>query len=212
MIELGCGNPRLSYDNILTLISPASKYDKVMHISSHSMEYQTDWFKGFSSKIRGSFNHYYSTQRGFEFQRYNGEWRAVNGFNTNELSAEFRYCANHQYAENYGIRTFRPIPKPGFSFKYTWGIKNPLTGDYAYHKLEVSGSYYLHAYRRLWQAYRKAGMILGDAPFPATFISGAKKGIFRDETAYQLISFFHFLSFAGLEKCTNNKRNQCNVF
>ncbi len=193
MIELGRNNPLLSYDNVLTLLSPSSKYNRVLHTSTQSIQYEKDWFKGFSMNLGASFNRYYSTERGFIFEKYQGEWQATPGFKTTELMLEFRYCANERYTEKYGYRYFLPSNKPSFSIKYTLGIKNPLTGDYNYHKLQASVQQIIYmpivGYGKL---NLSSGYISGNAPYPVAFISGANMGLFRDETAYQLTRQYEF--------------------
>lgn len=194
MVVLGQENALLSYDNILTLLSPNSKNNKVMHTSVQSIQYQHDWFKGFSTNLGFSFNRFYSAERGFEFNRIAADNKLipVQGFKTTELSAEFRYCANDQYADVYGFRYFIPTTKPSFTFKYTWGIKGAI-GDYAYHKFQAGVKQVIYmpvvGYGKL---NASAGYIYGQAPYPTAFISSANIGFFKDETSFQQTKLFEF--------------------
>lgn len=186
MMVLGNNNAALAYDNVLTLLTPANKLNKMMHLATNSAEYEKEWFKGFTTNIGLSFNQYYSTPRGFEFWDRQHDTHIEN-FRTTELSAEFRYRVGDRYTEKYGQRHFVTTSKPAFTFKYTWGIKNRYTGDYAYHKLEYGVSKLIYmpivGYGKFTA---NAGYIFGNAPYPLAFISGANQSIFRDETAYQL--------------------------
>lgn len=193
MVVLGQENALLSYDNILTLISPNSKYNKVMHTNVQSIQYQHDWFKGFSTNLGFAYNRFYSTERGFVFTHMaENKVIQLQGFTTAELSAEFRYCANDQYSDVYGFRYFIPTTKPSFTFKYTWGIKGPV-GDYAYHKFQAGVKQVIYmpvaGYGKL---NASAGYIYGQAPYPTAFISSSNIGFFKDETSFQQTRLFEF--------------------
>ncbi len=194
MVVLGQDNPQLTYDNILTLLSPATKKNKVMRLSVQSIQYQIDWFKGLSSNFGIAFKRWYSTDQGIVFDEYrDNTFKPLTGFNSTELSAELRYCANDQYTKSYGFRFFIPTTKPSFTLKYTWRIKNPLFGYFGSHSLQAIVKQVIYmpviGYGKLDAT---AGYIFGEAPYPTSFISSANIGILRDEASYQLTKLFEF--------------------
>jgi len=194
---LGDENPVLTYDNILTLLSPGSKNNTVMHIAGQSAKYEHDWFKGLSSDLGVSFNRFYSTPGAFIFEQNQGDnlLRQLNGFNTTELSAELRYCYKEQYVESYSYRYFVPTNRPSFTFKYTWGIKNPLYGDYNYHKFQLNVRQIIFMPVIGYGKFNlTGGYTLGDVPYPNAYFSSSNIGVFKDELSFQLTRLFEFAS------------------
>jgi hypothetical protein len=197
MTVLGEDNPLLTYDNVLTLLSPGSKNNTVMHVAVESAKYEHDWFKGLSTIIGTSFNRFYSTPGAFVFQQpvYGDLVKNLPGFNTNEFMAEIRYCQNDQYVESYSYRYFVPTEKPSFTFRYTWGLPNTLYADYAYHKFQAMIKQIIYmpvvGYGKL---NFTSGYILGNAPYPTDFMSSGNIGFFKDEQSFQLTKLFEFTS------------------
>lgn len=197
MIQLGQENPMLSSDNLLTLLSVRSRETRVMHLRLESITYERDWFKGLSSNIALSYKHFYSIPNVFNFLQTepDGSIRNIDGFSTTEFMGELRYCKDDQYVESYSYRYFVPTTKPSFTFRYTWGIKNPLIGDYGYQKFQaiIKDIIYMPVI-----GYGKlnitAGYIAGGVPYPLAFISSSNTSFLKDEFSFQLTNPFEFAS------------------
>ena len=162
-----------------------------------SAKYEHDWFKGLSTVAGLSFNRFYSTPGAFIFEEHIARDlnKTLDGFNTTELMGEIRYCKDDQYVESYSYRYFIPTTKPSFTFRYTYGIGNPLYGRYNYHKFQFNVRQIIYmpiiGYGKL---NASAGYIVGDAPYPNAFISSSNIGIFKDELSFQLTKPFEFTS------------------
>jgi hypothetical protein len=197
MTRLGQENPLLTFDNVLTLLSRPSARDKVMRVNTQNIMYERDWFKGLSTNMGLSYSRFYSIPNAYVFQRVDadGKYRDISGFNVTELTGELRYCASEQYFDSYSYRYFIPTKKPSFTFRYTWGIKNPLIGDYGYQKFEVLIK---HTWRMPIIGYGKidfrGGYMTGKVPYPVAFISSSNVSFLKDEMSFQLTNPFEFAS------------------
>jgi len=197
MIQLGQENPMLSSDNLLTLLSVRSRDTRVMHLRLESVTYERDWFKGLSSNIALSYKHFYTIPGVFNFEQTepDGSVKDINGISTTEFMGELRYSKDDQYIESYSYRYFVPTTKPSFTFRYTWGIKNPLIGDYGYEKFQgiIKDIIYMPVigYGKL---NLTAGYIAGGVPYPLAFISSSNTSFLKDEFSFQLTNPFEFAS------------------
>ncbi|CAK9253487.1 unnamed protein product [Sphagnum jensenii] len=197
MIQLGQENPMLSSDNLLTLLSVRARDTRVMHLRLESVTYERDWFKGLSSNIALSYKHFYTIPGVFNFEQTepDGSIKDINGISTTEFMGELRYSKDDQYIESYSYRFFVPTTKPSFTFRYTWGIKNPLIGDYGYEKFQgiIKDIIYMPVigYGKLNVT---AGYIAGGVPYPLAFISSSNTSFLKDEFSFQLTNPFEFAS------------------
>lgn len=191
MIALGQENSLLGFDNAFTLIAPRSKYNKVLQNISHSIHYQTDWFKGFTTNFGISVNNYIANSRGFQFIQHDGT--PLRNFHTIEQSVELRYSPGARYVQRYGIRRFLSTPKPIVGIEYTYGLLKYLGDGKGYHKLQVNFEQLIYmpiiGYGKV---IATAGAIFGDVPYPLSFISGTNLGFYRDDASYQLTTPYEF--------------------
>ena len=196
MLVLGQENELLTYDNITTLIG-GYNLTKVMKTREINLYYERDWVKGLSSNITLSDKTFYAVPGVFQFMKTeNGTLVNLPSFNTNEISADLRYCKTDYYYQYYTYRNPLQSRTPSITLKYTLGIKNNLLkGDYTYHKFTLE---FLHRWQMGGVGYSKirlrAGYILGNAPFPLAFISSSDIGFLRDDLAFQSTAPFEFVT------------------
>ena len=191
MIALGQQPGLLGTDNIFSLIAPRSKYNKVLQNISHNIQYQTDWFKGFSTTFRVSVDNYIASSRGFEFIQQDGTH--LRNFHTIEQGVAFRYSPGARYVQRYGIRRFLSTPKPVIGLEYTYGLLKNLGDGKGYHKLQANFEQQIFmpliGYGKV---ILSGGAIFGDVAYPLSFISGANLGFYRDDASYQLTAPYEF--------------------
>ena len=197
MVVLGNENPALTYDNITTLLT-GSTLTKIMRTREMNLYYERDWIKGLSSNIELSNRTFYSIPGVFNFTQPDGHGNQVYlpSFNTNEISADLRYCKTDYYYESYTYRYPLATKTPSITFKYTMGIKDKLlNGDYSYYKLSLQ---FLHRIQWPVIGYSKVmirtGYTFGNSPYPVSYVSSSNTSILRDDLAFQSTAPFEFVT------------------
>jgi hypothetical protein len=193
MVILGQENPLLTYDNITTLITNLT-LDKVMRTQEFNLYYERDWIKGLSSNITFTDRRFFTVPGIFNFTVPDGsEQITLPGFNVTELTADLRYCKTDYYYEYYTYRQALQTKTPSITLTYTLGLKNDLFGgDYTYHKIQAKFQYRWQLPVGYSKIMVRAGYILGNAPYPVSFISSSNLGILRDDLSFQSTAPFEF--------------------
>lgn len=198
---VGQENPLLTFDNFLTLLR-RTPLDKVMKIRQTDLQYETDWFSGFTTIFNFSHKTYFSIPGTFDFQRPLNDQTRINipRFTTTELSAFITWTARNTFYVSQFYRYNTRSKWPYLNFKYTASIPRFVDGEYHYHKLFFQVYQRLnHPLGRLFYDFR-SGLILGNVPYAASFIASGNLALFWDSKTYNLMREYEFISdkFASL--------------
>ncbi len=198
MIALGNENTVLPYDNIFSLLNPDDRLREIMRVRQLNLYYERDWIKGLSSNINLSDRTYFTTPGVFNFTKSDGHGNFVYmpSFNVNEFSVSLRYCKSDRYYESYTYRYVQPTKTPSITFQYTQGIKNTLlNGDYNYYKFSLQ---FVHRLQLPAIGYSKiiarTGYILGNSPYPVSFLTSSNPSVLRDDLTFQSTAPFEFVT------------------
>lgn len=197
MALLGQDNLLLTFDNVITVFR-RRPLQRVMKQRVANVQWEKDWFNGFSSIMAFEQKTYFDIPKVFDFSRTDentGKIICIPNYTTTEFWVDFRYSKNDQSYAAFGYRYFQKITRwPQLNFRITGGVKGFLNGQFNYLKLNAM------LYQRLsWAAgytkyTLKAGYILGTVPYPSTFVfSGSIAGFYYDRTTYNMMREFEFV-------------------
>ncbi|MAY82654.1 MAG: hypothetical protein CMP59_00835 [Flavobacteriales bacterium] len=196
--QLGLSQNSFSQDNILSSFLRRQPLDKLTDVEEYNFSYSREWITGFESRIY--FKRRSMSPKGtLEYRRFDPDPEI--GFyedeylNTSEISFYTRFAYKERFVEGEFTRISLGSDYPILEFQLGVGISGLFDGDYDYQKYElaISDNFSVGVYGKT--EYRlTAGQYFGTLPYPLLEIHNGNESYFYDQTAFNLMNFFEFIS------------------
>ncbi|WP_306640736.1 DUF5686 and carboxypeptidase-like regulatory domain-containing protein [Sanyastnella coralliicola] len=194
--QLGQAPGAFQQDNVLSSIfrrNPANKLTNVVEAKSY---FEREWFYGLSNKI--VFTHRTLSPLGaLRYERLNDirQIEPVDNLTTAELTFYTRFAYKEKFLSGEFDRVSLGTKYPTLEVAYTLGLKDVINSDYEYQKLVVRVKDKVRfgplGYARIWA---EAGRYWGQLPYPLLQLHQGNETFFYDETAFNTMNFFEFVS------------------
>jgi hypothetical protein len=198
MEQLGQSQGAFRQDNVLSSVfrrNPANKLTDVTELSGY---FEREWLYGFSNKL--IFTHRVLKPAGTSY-RYvrqgsdNTTFLPVNDITTSEFTIYTRFAYKEKFVYGEFERVSLGTNYPEFEFAYSMGTPDILGSDFRYQRV-------VGRMKDTWRfgplGYMdltlEAGKIMGHLPYPALMLHQGNETFFYDETAYNTMNFFEFVS------------------
>jgi hypothetical protein len=192
--QIGQSTGQLRTDNVLTSLFRRNPANKLTMVTEYSMFMEKEWIHGISNKF--IFKHR-------ELQPIGGYYNFiepnVKSFVPNITSAEMTLSLRWAYKEKYVYGEFERFSIgsnwPIVEFAYTRSISGLFGAEYNYEKAQVT-------LKDKWKfgplgyldISSQAGKIFGQLPFPLLMMHQGNETFFYDESSYNTMNFFEFVS------------------
>ena len=117
-------------------------------------------------------------------------------YDVTELNFETRFARNELYLQNDNERiSMGNGNSPVFTFRYTLGIKNFISGDFDYQKFTLTAkqNFRLGVLGRTYYSVT-LGYIPATIPYPLLYTPLGNESLFYVDNAYNLMNYFEFIS------------------
>ncbi|MBI1266425.1 MAG: hypothetical protein GC193_03235 [Cryomorphaceae bacterium] len=194
--QLGQAPGAFRTDNVLASIFRRNPANKLTDVIQAEASLDREWFYGFSNKV--IFTHRILSPLGaLEYDRYDDlrQLSPVDNLTTTEITLYTRFAYKEKYLSGEFERVSLGTRYPVIEAAYSMGVKGLLGADYDYHKLlfriRDRVRFGPFGYARLGL---EAGKIWGALPYPLLQLHQGNETFFYDETAYNAMNFFEFVS------------------
>jgi hypothetical protein len=192
--QIGQSTGQLRTDNVLTSLFRRNPANKLTMVTEYSMFMEKEWVHGISNKL--IFKHR-------ELQPIGGYYNFiepnVKSLVPNITSAEMTLSLRWAYKEKYVYGEFERFSIgsnwPIVEFAYTRSISGLFGAEYNYERAQVT-------LKDKWKfgplgyldISSQAGKIYGQLPFPLLMMHQGNETFFYDESSYNTMNFFEFVS------------------
>lgn len=194
--QLGQGDNALQEDNILSSVFRRNPALKLNGYEVANAWFDWEPFPGFSTRVTTKYERLWPLgSLSFTHTDAEGVTSPVGNIATTEVSLLTRFAYKEKYVAGEFDRISLGTDYPVVAARYAYGIPNVLNGDYEYHKLAVSISDKLKldpfGYSDI---VVEGGKIWGTLPYPLLELHNGNETYSYDETAFNLMNFFEFVS------------------
>lgn len=197
--QLGASQNSFREDFFLAFLFRRHPADKLSFVEEIKLSYEHEWFTGFSNTITLMNRNLYpvgGTKFEFYFQDEATQKIAENDAIT---SADVGLDLRLAYKERISMGEFERISLgakfPILNIKYAYGIPNFFRSDYEYHKLQVGIKHWFNVYSIGWSRFNvEGGRIWGTLPYPLLKLHEGNETYFFDESAFNLMNYYEFVS------------------
>ena len=196
MEQLGLGEGAFRQDNILASVfrrNPANKLTDVIDLNSYL---EKEWFNGLSNKI--IFTHRQLRPSGTKYAYripISNNYENDNALITTEISLYTRFAFKEKVIYGDFQRKSLGTKYPEIEITYSIALPGVVNSEYKYQRLELQVNDKIRfgpfGYLSLTL---QAGKIYGNLPFPLLHIHEGNETFFYDETSYNTMNNFEFVS------------------
>jgi len=195
--QLGVGEDAFRSDFLFNSLFRRNPQDKLSMVDELKWSYKHEWFTGFSNTLGMNNRKIYSlSQEGIKL--YDAEldkYLSQNLVTTTELTLDLHYGYREKVLAGEFERIVVSSPYPVLDIQYTYGIPNLLFSDFEYHKARIRVSQWFNSMTAGWSKYVvEAGKSWGRLPYPLMKIHSGNETFWYDETAFNLMNYYEFLS------------------
>lgn len=194
--QLGLSQTAFSQDNLLVSIFRTNPANKLTQIDEFKIYFEREWFQGFSNRLmirqrkmepKGSLHYFYRDPDGIVSD--------VERIITSELSLNTRFAYREKYVSGEFERVSLGTKYPVLEAHLAYGLPNLFNSEYEYWKLVMRIDHKLQlgplGYLRYWL---EGGKIWGALPYPLLEIHSGNETFFYDESAFNTMRYFEFVS------------------
>ncbi len=193
--QLGLSQNAFSEDNILSSVLRRNPNDKLTGVEEFKIGTERFWFNGFSTDLTvtnrnmvplGSIKYNLPDAAG---------GTSVSSIQTTEVGIRTRFAYQEAFVSGEFDRISLGTDYPILELSLGFGLKDVLGGDYDYTKavLSLSDNIKLGTFGRT-NVKLQAGKYWGTLPFPVLEIHNGNETYFFDNSAFNLMNFFEFIS------------------
>ncbi|MBN1118804.1 MAG: carboxypeptidase-like regulatory domain-containing protein [Bacteroidales bacterium] len=202
MRQLGKSQNAFLDDNIMaTLLRRRPNY-KLTMVDEYTMEYEHEWFQGFSNTLKMSHYTIYSTPH-IPFNQITNEGiiQSVNSLSTSEITLNTHFAYREKYLLGKFERKSLGSVYPTVDLDFTWAPTGILDSKYEYMRFKLRVYDRLETnpfgFTRYWLT---AGKIFGDVPYPFLELHDGNETYAYDVFAFNMMNYYEFASdqFASL--------------
>jgi len=198
MEQLGQSTGAFRQDNVLSSVfrrNPAIKLTDVTEVSSY---FEREWLYGWSNRL--TFTHRVLKPAGndYRYVRSSPDSQTllpVNDITTSEFTLYTRFAYKEKFVYGEFERVSLGTTYPELEIAYSIGSPGILGSDFEYQKLigRISDTWRFGPLGFVNVTF-EAGKIFGNLPYPALMLHQGNETFFYDETAYNTMNFFEFVS------------------
>jgi hypothetical protein len=198
MEQLGQSTGAFRQDNVLSSVfrrNPANKLTDVTELSGY---FEREWLYGWSNRL--IFTHRVLKPAGNAY-RYvrsspdNGSLLSVNDITTSEVTLYTRFAYKEKFVYGEFERVSLGTTYPELEVAYSIGSPGILGSDFEYQRIvgRLSDTWRFGPLGYV-DVTLEAGKIMGHLPYPALMLHQGNETFFYDESAYNTMNFFEFVS------------------
>ncbi len=194
--QLGQGLNSWKQDNILASFLRRNPANRLNGYELWHFSIENEWFNGLSSTLHLRKKTIWPLgQLQFYSLSSSGEKIFTQQINTSEIAIETRFAFKEKYYLGQFDRVSLGTKWPIIKFNYTLGIKGLLNGQYNYQRISLTLSDDIHlppfGYTKVML---EGGKILGQIPYPLLKLHNGNETYSYDNTAFNLMNFYEFVS------------------
>ncbi len=197
--QLGASQNAFREDFFLAFLFRRLPADKLSFVEEIKLNYEHEWFTGFSNTLTFTNRNLYpigGTRFQFYYQDEATQKIADDGAITSaEIGIDLRFA----YKERISMGEFERISLgakfPIVNIKYGYGIPGFFDSEYEYNKLQISVRHWFNVFNIGWSKFRiEGGRIWGTLPYPLLKIHEGNETYFFDESAFNMMNYYEFVS------------------
>ncbi|MBK7213431.1 MAG: carboxypeptidase-like regulatory domain-containing protein [Bacteroidales bacterium] len=197
MEQLGVGDDAFREDFFFNSLFRRNPQDKLSMVDELKWAYKHEWYTGFSNTI-GMNNRKIYTLGGEGIKLYDyqlDQYISRNQITTTEVTLDLHYGYHEKVLAGEFERVTVSSPYPVLDLQYSYGFKNLLASDFEYHKAKIRVTQWFNSATTGWSKYYvEAGKTWGRLPFPLMKIHNGNETFWYDETAFNLMNYYEFVS------------------
>lgn len=195
--QLGQSQNAFREDFLLASLFRRNPADKLSLIQEYEGFYEHEWFNGLSNTLSINQRNIWSSGRvPFSLQCEDGDClKQTNVLHTTEIGFKTRLALREKFVMGEFERVSLGGKWPVFELNYAYGIPGLFSGDFEYHRAQLSIKHWFNVLSWGWSRYGiEAGKIWGKAPYPLLKIHPGNETYVYDETAFNLMNYYEFVS------------------
>lgn len=194
--QLGQSDNAFQQDNLLSSAFRRNPNNKLTLVEETELGLVNEWFDGFSSGVEVQ-RRQMQARGGLVYERVVDDERlSVQDITTTEMKLKARFAYKEKYVYGEFERVSLGTKFPVITAQASLGMKGLFGGEYEYQKLQLAIDHNLRlgAYGNLDYGF-EGGKFFGEPlPYPLLFLHQGNETFFYDETAYNTMNFFEFIS------------------
>lgn len=196
MEQIGMSGNALPLDHFMTALFRTGTFNRLTLSKDFRFWYEHNWFDGFTTRLGVVFRDV-TAPGDFKFQRYlpNGSVETLPGITNAELRFSARFAFREkQLSSDFTRRVF--INKyPVLALEVGKGFKDLIGSDYSYLRAKLRVNYRLKMAKLGFTDFMlEGGKVWGNVPFHMLEVHTGNQNIVNDETAFNLMRFFEYVS------------------
>ncbi|MDG1159122.1 MAG: DUF5686 family protein [Flavobacteriales bacterium] len=196
--QLGASSGAFREDNVLSSVFRRNPANKLTNVLEGKVTFEREWFYGLSNQI--IFNHRVLRPLGaLNYERFDDSNKTlvlpVGRLTTSEITLYTRFAYKEKYVSGEFERVSLGTKYPTIELALSSGLQGVLGADYDYRKIVFRVRDKLRfgpfGYAKLGV---EAGKFFGQLPYPLLQLHQGNETFFYDETAFNTMNFFEFVS------------------
>ncbi|MCD4736613.1 MAG: DUF5686 and carboxypeptidase regulatory-like domain-containing protein [Bacteroidales bacterium] len=194
--QLGKSPNAFRDDFFLAVFFRRNPADKLSMTKEMSLNYEHEWFNGLSNQLNMMRKEIIPVGNArVTVNNEFGEEVVLDKMIATEVGLSTRFAYREKFIMGNFNRTSLGTKFPIVAVHYAYGIPGFLDGEYEYHKARVALKHWFNVFNIGWSKYIiEAGKIWGKLPFPYLRLHPGNETFIFDETAYNLMNYFEFVS------------------
>lgn len=193
--QLGQSERAFSEDNILSSVFRRGNTTKLSPVKEVKLEYEHEWFNGFTNSIILKHRNQYPFQNGSFDINENGNTYNLSSIKSTEVTLYTRFAYNEKFIMGKFDRISLGTKYPIFNMFYTHGFKGAMGSDFSYDKLRLNVRYRLNMYPAGYSRFLLEGAkIWGNLPYPLLKLHEGNETFIFDMYSFNMMNYYEFVS------------------
>jgi hypothetical protein len=195
--QLGLSQNAFREDFLLAGLFSKNTTNSLSMVKEYKGSYEHEWFTGLSNTILFANRRLLPTRKeGITvYNETTNDTNALSEITTSEIALNTRFAFKEKIIMGEFERTSLGGKYPVLDILYGYGINHFLNGDYEYNRLQVRVQHWFNLSTIGWSKYSiEAGQIWGKLPFPLLKIHSGNETYWYDESAFNLMYYYEFVS------------------
>jgi hypothetical protein len=194
--QLGQSDDAFLQDNVLSSLFRRNPANKLTDVTEYKVSLEREWFYGFSNRISAE-NRLLRPLGKLVYERFDDSntIQNVKSITTTEFTLYTRFAYKEKFLAGEIDRISLGTTWPTLDLTLTMGVKGVMGADYDYQKasFRVKDKIRMGAfgYAYIWADVSK---VWGNLPYPLLILHQGNETFFYDETAFNTMNFFEFVS------------------
>lgn len=194
--QLGTAEGAFREDNVLSSFFRRNPANKLTGVVEGKISLEREWFYGLSNKLIFTYRNL-KPLGSLDYRRINLEKNIVDvaELNTSEITLYTRFAYKEKFVDGEFERVSLGTKHPILEATFSYGIPNIIDSDYEYQKFKfrVKDKIRLGPFGYV-KVVGEVGKIWGQLPFPLLELHQGNETFFYDESAFNTMNFFEFVS------------------